>query len=86
MTEKEIELIIKALEEYQSKLNKENLKLNNLTLFSKNVDSVYEIVKLKEKLKNEKPYIYTINGEEVTREELIKYLFENTGDHIPRID
>ena len=26
------------------------------------------------------------NGEEVTREELIKYLFENTGDHIPRID
>ena len=86
MTEKEIELIIKALEEYQSKLNKENLKLNNLTLFSKNIDIIYEIVKLKEKLKNEKPYTYTINGEEVTREELIKYLFEHTGDHIPRID
>lgn len=86
MTEEEIELIIKALEEYQSKLNKENLKLNNLTLFSKNIDIVYEIIKLKEKLKNEKFYIYTINGEEVTREELIKYLFEHTGNHIPRID
>lgn len=86
MTEKEIELIIKALEDYQSKLNKENLTLDNLTLFSKNIDTVYEIVKLKEKLKNEKPYMYTINGIEVTREELIKYLFENTGDHIPRID
>lgn len=49
-----------------------------------------ENVKLKEGIeniiKNEKPYIYTINGEEVTREELIKYLFEHTGDHIPRID
>lgn len=86
MTEKEIEIIIKALEDYQSKLNQENLKLNNLTLFSKNLDTVYEIIKLKEKLKNEKPYTYTINGEEVTREELIKYLFEHTGDHIPRID
>lgn len=85
MTVEEIELIIKALEEYQSKLNKENLKLNNLTLFSQNVDKLYEIIKLKEKLE-EKLNTYTINGEEVTKEELIKYLYEHTRNHIPRID
>lgn len=86
MTEKEIDLILNALKYYQDKLNKENLSLNNITLFAKNLDIIGDIITLKEKLKNEKPYIYTINGEEVTREELIKYLFEHTGDHIPRID
>lgn len=86
MTEKEIELIIKALNDYQNKLNKENLGINNLTIFAKNIDIIGDIITLKEKLKNEKPYTYTINGEEVTREELIKYLFEHTGEHIPRID
>lgn len=33
--------------------------------------------------------IFTIEGKEVSKEELINYLlekFKNTGDHIPRID
>lgn len=84
---KELATLLNLIQRQDTEINKLNNVIDRMVKHI--VEQTYkdlEACEFEEKLKNEKPYIYTINGEEVTREELIKYLFEHTGDHIPRID
>lgn len=78
MSEEEIVLILNALKYYQDKLNKENLRLNNITLFARNIDIIGNIITIKEKLQNLNDYIpkskveEKINQFKIIRDEILK--------------
>ena len=78
------ELILHSLQLYQNKLQEENLNTNNLNLFEINLDTITQIIRLKEIIKENEP-IFTINGKKVSKKELKEYL-EMNDNHIPYID